>query len=176
MGRPGTIKLRAHDDSSSGTELPPSQAPARLAVGFGPKELSPTPAGRSRLTIHPADLQVYGPCGSPAPRRHPGARRQRHPVVTQRYTRHNLRCQRLNPDARSILRQFSFLDFSHWVAQQTTSLWFPWMPVRLFACWTPTPLGRRHSRRAIPSLRDLEALLAARRGPGILLSPASSSG
>jgi hypothetical protein len=171
MGRPGTIKHRAHDDSSSGTELPPSQAPARLAVGFGPKELSPTPTSASwRFTPRTCRCS---PCGSPASRRHPEARRQRHPVVTQRYTRHNLRCQRLNPDARSFLRQFSFLDFSHWAARQTTSLWFPWIPVRLFACWTRTPLGRRHCRRGIPSLRDLEALLAARREPGILLSSAS---
>ena len=33
----GKIPLRAPD-------LPPSVAPAGLAVGFGPKELSPTPA------------------------------------------------------------------------------------------------------------------------------------
>jgi hypothetical protein len=168
MGRPGTIKHRAHDNSSSGTELPPSQAPARLAVGFGPKELSPTLALASDSPRGPFAVRVGPPPPTP-----PGARRQRHPVVTQRYTRHNLRCQRLNPDARSFLRQFSFLDFSHWAARQTTSLWFPWIPVRLFACWTPTPLGRRHCRRGIPSLRDLEALLAARREPGILLSSAS---
>ena len=36
-----------------------------LAVGFGPKELSPTLARRSQLAIHPADL--LDPCGSPAP-------------------------------------------------------------------------------------------------------------
>jgi hypothetical protein len=42
-----------------------------LAAGFGPKELSPTLARRSRLAIHPADL--LGPCGSPAP---PGATRK----------------------------------------------------------------------------------------------------
>ena len=50
------------------------------AVGFGPKELSPTLARRSQLAIHPADL--LDPCGSPAPRRHPGARRHGYSVVT----------------------------------------------------------------------------------------------
>src|SRR5829696_5378250 len=43
---------------------------ARLAVGFGPKELSPTPG-------YPGDSprEPCGPCGSPAPRRHPEVRR-----------------------------------------------------------------------------------------------------
>ena len=42
QGWPGALEHRAHEDSSWGTELPPSLAPTRLAVGFGPKELSPT--------------------------------------------------------------------------------------------------------------------------------------
>jgi hypothetical protein len=63
-----------------GQECPLSLAPAGLAVGFGPKELSPTLARRSQLAIHPADL--LDPCGSPAPRRHPGARRHGYSVVT----------------------------------------------------------------------------------------------
>jgi hypothetical protein len=70
--------------------------PARLAVGFGPKELSPTPARPSLLAIHPADLSE-GPCGSPAPRRHPGARRHGYSIVTSgiRPLRTNVKVVRL---------------------------------------------------------------------------------
>src|SRR5215213_838632 len=46
--------------------VPSFLTPARLAVGFGPKELSPTLAGFAELAIHPADL-LRAPCGSPAP-------------------------------------------------------------------------------------------------------------
>ena len=56
----GTIPFRTPD-------LPPSSAPAGLAVGFGPKELSPTLARRSQLAIHPADLSEKVRVGPPPP-------------------------------------------------------------------------------------------------------------
>src|SRR5215207_1248281 len=56
----GKIPIRAPD-------RPPSLAPARLAVGFGPKELSPTLARRGQLAIHPADLSEKVRVGPPPP-------------------------------------------------------------------------------------------------------------
>ena len=75
------MRCRFSNTESLGQECPLSLTPAGLAVGFGPKELSPTLARRSQLTIHPADLQE-DPCGSPAPQRHPEARRHGYSVVT----------------------------------------------------------------------------------------------
>ncbi len=67
---PTVPRRRILRDPSSGTPLPPSSAPARLAVGFGPKEISPTPA----LTgDSPQDPR--GPTWVPRPRRYPEVRR-----------------------------------------------------------------------------------------------------
>ena len=71
-----------------GLECPLSLVPTRLADGFGPKELSPTLLLRA---IHPGTL--CGPCGSPAPRRHPGARRYGYAVVNPMYTPVTSCCQ-----------------------------------------------------------------------------------
>src|SRR5215211_8246810 len=52
------------DAGPLGPGCPLSLAPARLAVGFGPKELSPTPA---EAGDSPRGPPREGPCGSPAP-------------------------------------------------------------------------------------------------------------
>src|SRR5215217_45768 len=72
-----------------GLECPLSFAPTRLAVGFGPKELSPTLLLRA---IHPGTF-CKGPGGSPASRRHPGARRYGYAVVNLMYTPVTSCCQ-----------------------------------------------------------------------------------
>ena len=91
-----------------GKECPLSLAPARLAVGFGPKELSPTPARRSQLAIHPADL-AEGPCGSPALRCHPEARRYGYSIVTSdiRPLRTNVKAVRLDIRSKQCSRVFT---------------------------------------------------------------------
>src|SRR5215210_1793508 len=52
-------------------QQPPSSAPAGLADGFGPKELSPTLFYQSDSPRGPFKVRY----GSPAPRCHPGVRR-----------------------------------------------------------------------------------------------------
>jgi hypothetical protein len=63
---------RARHDPPSGTRLTSFCTPAGLAVGFGPKELSPSSASISRR-FTPKTFWVLS--GSPVPWRHPGARR-----------------------------------------------------------------------------------------------------
>jgi hypothetical protein len=48
--------IRSKKGRCSGTPTTSFFAPAGLAVGFGPKELSPTLAAFAGLAIHPADL------------------------------------------------------------------------------------------------------------------------
>ena len=47
--------------------MPSFLSPTRLAVGFGPKELSPTLAGFAGLAIHPADHTSVVRVGPPPP-------------------------------------------------------------------------------------------------------------
>src|SRR5215203_584836 len=86
------IRSRFAQDRTTRPGVPSFLSPTRLAVGFGLKELSPTLVGFAELAIHPADL-LRGPCGSPAPRRHPGVRRPGYAVVTHRYTPRRAGCQ-----------------------------------------------------------------------------------
>src|ERR687889_2505989 len=68
--------------------VPPSSAPTGLAVGFGPKELSPTLLGAT----HPQDL--LSPKWVPRPPAPPGGSASWHSVVTRRYTPREGTCQR----------------------------------------------------------------------------------
>jgi hypothetical protein len=58
------------------TKDPPSSAPTRLAVGFGPKELSPT------LYLSDSPLGSCGPLWVPRPPEPPRGSASRHSIVT----------------------------------------------------------------------------------------------
>ena len=70
------IRCRFSRDRTTWLGVPSFFSPTRLADGFGPKELCPT----LHWSDSPLDLAVRS--GSPAPRRHPGARRHGYAVVT----------------------------------------------------------------------------------------------
>src|SRR5215218_10353048 len=61
------IRCRFSQHRTAWPGVPSFLSPTRLAVGFGPKELSPTPARRSQLAIHPADLSEKVRVGPPPP-------------------------------------------------------------------------------------------------------------
>jgi hypothetical protein len=73
------------------TPVSPSSAPARLAVGFGPKEVKPYTSVQCPLAIHPKDL--IGPEWFPRPPAPPGGSALQHSVVTRRYTPRTGGCQ-----------------------------------------------------------------------------------
>jgi hypothetical protein len=73
------------------TPVSPSSAPARLAVGFGPKEIKPYTSVQCPLAIHPKDL--IGPIWVPRPPAPPGVSALQHSVVTRRYTPRTGGCQ-----------------------------------------------------------------------------------
>ena len=117
----GTARRAVRKVRVRGHRNPPSSAPARLAVGFGPKEISPTPASvRWRFT--PRTWRAPG--GFPAPRRHPGARRLSGILLSVfRYTPANGRCQRVPRTPKLASRASSWPnDLPH--MPKVTNNWF----------------------------------------------------